>query len=265
MVPISAPLTGFAILGKIPHLFRSLFLTWKIKQFTWVIFMGPSSLIESIHSQVFGHMRKNSKDHMSHFPLVYYYKTCTYENLKCIQNRWVKHHGPKITPYTYSTLAFHSAFSCISHTLKAHSYILATETESNLNFPCNSGDIKIAIEFQCSVSISAMVHATRFIIFYVIFTPWFYFGKIYKTNYITQLNVLQVRYIILNHSSKASILWCSAFFIVQLSHPYVTGKTIALTRWTFVGKVMSLLFNMLCRFVIAFLPRSKHLLISWLQ
>src|SRR5574340_1209245 len=64
-------------------------------------------------------------------------------------------------------------------------------------------------------------------------------------------------------SSKASILWCSAFFIVQLSYPYVTtGKTIALTRWTFVGKVMSLLFNMLSRFVIGFLPRSKHLLIS---
>ena len=69
-----------------------------------------------------------------------------------------------------------------------------------------------------------------------------------------------------HHSSKASIHQPSAFFLVQLSHPYrTTGKTIALTRWTFVGKVMSLLFNMLSRFVIAFLPRSKHLLISWLQ
>ena len=69
-----------------------------------------------------------------------------------------------------------------------------------------------------------------------------------------------------HHSSKASILWCSTFFIVQLSHPYMTtGKTIALTRWTFVGKVMSLLFNMLSRSVIAFLPRSKCLLISRLQ
>ena len=68
------------------------------------------------------------------------------------------------------------------------------------------------------------------------------------------------------HSSKASILWHSAFFIVQRSHPYMTtGKTIALTRWTFVGKVMSLLFNTLSRLVIAFLPRSKRLLISWLQ
>ena len=69
-----------------------------------------------------------------------------------------------------------------------------------------------------------------------------------------------------HHSSKASILQCSAFFRVQLSHPYMTtGKTIALTRWTFVGKVMSLLLNMLSRLVITFLPRSKRLLISWLQ
>ena len=69
-----------------------------------------------------------------------------------------------------------------------------------------------------------------------------------------------------HHSSKASILRCSAFFTVQLSHPYMTtGKTIALTRQTFVDKIMSLLFNMLSRLVITFLPRSKHLLISWLQ
>ena len=69
-----------------------------------------------------------------------------------------------------------------------------------------------------------------------------------------------------HHSSKASVLLSSAFFIVQLSHPYMTtGKTIALTRQTFVGKVMSLLFNMRSWLVIAFLPRSKHLLISWLQ
>ena len=69
-----------------------------------------------------------------------------------------------------------------------------------------------------------------------------------------------------HHSSKASVLWRSAFFMVQLSHLHMTtGKTIALTRRTFVGKVMSLLFNMLSRLVIAFLPRSKRLLISWLQ
>ena len=69
-----------------------------------------------------------------------------------------------------------------------------------------------------------------------------------------------------HHSSKASILQHSAFFLVQLSHPYMTtGKTIALTRWTFVGKVVSLLFNMLFRLVIVFLPMSKHLLIPWLK
>ena len=69
-----------------------------------------------------------------------------------------------------------------------------------------------------------------------------------------------------HHSLKASIIWCSAFFMVQLSHPYITtGKAIALTRWIFVGKVISLLFNMLSSFVIAFLPRNNCLLISWLQ
>ena len=69
-----------------------------------------------------------------------------------------------------------------------------------------------------------------------------------------------------HHSSKASILWCSVFFIVQFSHPYMTtGKTVTLTRWTFVDTVMSLLFNILSRLVITFLPSSKHLLVSWLQ
>ena len=69
-----------------------------------------------------------------------------------------------------------------------------------------------------------------------------------------------------HHSSKPLILWCSAFLIVQLSHPYMTtGESIVFTTWIFVGKVMSLLFNELSRLVIAFLPRSKHLLISWLQ
>ena len=75
-----------------------------------------------------------------------------------------------------------------------------------------------------------------------------------------------LRSLLQHHSSKASILWHSAFFIVQLSHLYMTtGKIIALTRWTSVGKVTSLLFNMLSRLVITFLPRSKRLLISWLQ
>ena len=76
----------------------------------------------------------------------------------------------------------------------------------------------------------------------------------------------QSKSLLQHHSSKASIRRCSAFFIVQFSHPYMTtGKTIALTRRTFVGKVMSLLFNMLSRLIVAFLPGTKHLLISWLQ
>ena len=88
----------------------------------------------------------------------------------------------------------------------------------------------------------------------------------FRTDWLDLLVVRRTLKSLLQHyGSKASILLSSAFFIVQLSHPYMTtGKTIALTRWTFVGKVMSLLFNMLSRLVITFLPRSKHLLISWL-
>ena len=88
-----------------------------------------------------------------------------------------------------------------------------------------------------------------------------------RMNWLDLLAVQGTLKSLLQHrSSKASILLCSAFFMVQLSHLYTTtGKTTALTRWTFVGKVMSLLLNMLSRLVITFLPRSKHLLISWLQ
>ena len=89
----------------------------------------------------------------------------------------------------------------------------------------------------------------------------------FRMDWLDLLAVQETRKSLLqHHSSKASILQCSAFFTVQLSHPYMTtGKTIALTRRTFVGKVMSLLFNMLSRLVITFLPRSKRLLLSWLQ
>ena len=88
----------------------------------------------------------------------------------------------------------------------------------------------------------------------------------FRMNWLDLLEVQgTLRSLLQHHSSKASILLSSAFFIVQFSHPYMTtGKTIPLTRWTFVGKVMSLLFNMLSRLVITFLPRSKCLLISWL-
>ena len=93
-----------------------------------------------------------------------------------------------------------------------------------------------------------------------------YSGLIYfKVDWLNLLAVQETRKSLLQyHTSKASILWCSAFFIVQFQY-MTTGKTIALTRWTSVGKVIYLLFNMLSSFVIAFLPRSKHLFISWLQ
>ena len=88
----------------------------------------------------------------------------------------------------------------------------------------------------------------------------------YRVDWLDLLAVQGTLKSLVQHSSKASILQCSAFFMVQISHPYrTTGKTIALTRWTFVDKVMSLLFNMLSRLVITFLPKSKRLLISWLE
>ena len=88
----------------------------------------------------------------------------------------------------------------------------------------------------------------------------------FRMDWLDLLAVQDLKSLLQHHSSKASILRCSAFFTVQLSYPYMTtGKTIALTRWTFVDKVTSLLLNMLSRLVITFLPRSKRLLISWLQ
>ena len=89
-------------------------------------------------------------------------------------------------------------------------------------------------------------------------------GLIFRMDWLDLLAVQgTLKSLLQHHSSKASVLQCSTFFIVQLSHPHMTtGKTIALTRWTFVDKVMSLLFNMLSRLFITFLPRSKHLLIS---
>ena len=92
-------------------------------------------------------------------------------------------------------------------------------------------------------------------------------GLIFRMDWLDLLAIQgTLKSLLQHHSSKASILWCSAFFTVQLSHLYMTtGKTIALTRWTFVDRVMSLLLNMLSRLLITFLPRSKRLLISWLQ
>ena len=113
------------------------------------------------------------------------------------------------------------------------------------------------------------IRCSKYWIFRVSISPFNeYSGLIFfRTDWLDLLAVQgTLKSLLQHHSSKAYILWCSAFFIVQLSHPYMTtGKTIALTKWTFAGKVISLLFNMLSKLVIAFLPKSKHLLISWLQ
>ena len=97
------------------------------------------------------------------------------------------------------------------------------------------------------------------------FLQWIFRTDLFRKDWLDLLAVQgTLKSLVQHHSSKASILQCSAFFMAQLSHPYMTtGKTIALTRWTFAGQVMSLLFNILSRFVIAFLPGSKCLLISW--
>ena len=130
------------------------------------------------------------------------------------------------------------------------------------------------ISFSCLQSFPASGSALRirwpkyWSFSFSISPPNEYSGLIsFKMDWLSHLAVQgTLKSLLQHHSSKASILWCSAFFIVQLSHPYMTiGKTIALTRWTFVGKVMFLLFNILSRLVITFLPRSKHILISWLQ
>ena len=106
---------------------------------------------------------------------------------------------------------------------------------------------------EASASASVLPMNIQFIFFRI---DWFDLLAVQET----------LKSLLQHHSLKASIFQCSAFFMVQLSHLYMTtGKTITLTRWTFVSEVMSLLFNMLSRLVIAFLPRSKHLLISWLQ
>ena len=140
-----------------------------------------------------------------------------------------------------------------NHLILCHPLFLPSVFPSNRSFPMSqffaSGD-------QSIVSTSALVLPMNI-------QDWFPLGW---TGWISLQSKGLFKSLLQNHSSKASILMRSAFFIVQLSHPHMTtGKTIALTRWTFAGKAMFLLFNTLSRLVIAFLPRSKHLLISWLQ
>ena len=140
-----------------------------------------------------------------------------------------------------------------NHLILCHSLLLPPSIFPSIRVFSNKSVLRIRWPKYCSFSFSPSNEYSGLIYFRI---DWLDFLAVQGN----------VKSLLQQHSSKASILWCSAFFIVQLSHPYMTtGKTIALTRWTFVGKLMSLLFNMLSRLVIAFLPRSKCLLISWSQ
>ena len=161
------------------------------------------------------------------------------------------HHQPRSSP---KLMSIESVMPC-SHLILCRPLLLLHPSPPSIRVFCNESTLHMRWPKYCSFSfsISPSKEHPELISFRM---DW--------------LNLLAVqgtlKSLLQHHSSKASILWCSAFFTVQLSHPCMTtGKTIALTRRTFVGKVMSLLFNMLSRLVITFLPRSKHLLISWLQ
>ena len=140
-----------------------------------------------------------------------------------------------------------------SHLILCHPFLLLPSIFPRIRVFSNESALHIRWPKYWSFSISPSNEYSGLISFRI---DWFDLLAVQET----------LKSLLKHHSSKASILQHSAFFMVQLAHPYIiTEKTIALTRWTFVGKVISLLFNMLSRLVITFLPRSKHLLISWMQ
>ena len=140
-----------------------------------------------------------------------------------------------------------------NHLILCHPLLLLPSIFPSIRVFFNESVLHIKWPKYWSFSFSLPKEYSRLISFRI---DWFDLLEVQRT----------LKSLLQHHSSKASILWYSAFFMVQLSHSYMTsGETIALTRWIFVGKVMSLLFNMLSRFVIAFLLRSKCLLISWVQ
>ena len=146
----------------------------------------------------------------------------------------------------------HQVSDAIQPSRLCHPLLLLTSIFPSIRISSNELDLRISWPSYWSFSFSPSSEYSRLISFRM---DWFDFFPVQGT----------LESLLKHHSSKASILWCSAFFMVQLSHPYMTTfKIIALSRQTFVRKVMSLLFNMLSGFVIAFCPRSKSLLISWL-
>ena len=145
----------------------------------------------------------------------------------------------------------HQSVMPSNHLILCHPLLLLSSIPPNIRLFSNEWALRTGWPKYCSFSFSISPSNE-----YLGLISWFDLLAVQGT----------LKSLLQHHSLKSSILWCSAFFMVQLLHLYMTtGKTIALIVWTFVGKVMSLLFNMLSMFVIAFLPRSKHLLISWLQ
>ena len=146
----------------------------------------------------------------------------------------------------------------IESVMPSNHLILSSPSPPALNFCQHQGLFQWVSSLHEVATILQLQHESFQWIFRIDFLmiDWFDFLVVQGT----------LKSLLQHHSSKASLLWCSVFFMVQFLHPYMTtGKTIALTKWTFVGKVISLLFSMLSRFVIAFLPRSKCLLILCLQ
>ena len=162
-------------------------------------------------------------------------------------------------PVHHQLLEFTQTHVCWVGDVIQPSHLLSSPSPPAFNLVPNQG-LFLTQLFAGGQSIGVSVSAS---VLPINIQDWFPLGW---TGWISLQSKELSRVFFQHHSSKASILRCSAFFIVQLSHPYMTtGKTIALTRWRFLDKVMSLLFNMLSRLIIAFLPRSKCLLISWLQ
>ena len=160
--------------------------------------------------------------------------------------------SPSSTPGVYSNSCSLSGW-CHPTIILCHSHLLLPSIFSSIRIFSNESVLHIGWPKYWSFSFSPSKEYSGLISF--------------KMDWLDLLSVQgTLKSLLQHHSSKASLLRCSAFFMVQLSQPYMTiGKTIALFRWTFVGKVMSLLFNILSRLVITFLPRKKCLLISWLQ